>query len=103
MRNQTKLFTFDKKEDMKIITIPIDIPHDMLIALNELKQELKSHFQVAIAMMLFQEGKLTLGKAIQLSGLTRFEFEKSLAKNKIPISNLNLEQIMADVTKLKSL
>jgi predicted HTH domain antitoxin len=53
--------------------------------------------------MLFQEGKLTLGKAIQLSGLTRFEFEKSLAKNKIPISNLNLEQIMADVTKLKSL
>ena len=103
LRNQTKLFTFDKKEDMKIITIPIDIPHDMLIALNESKQELKSHFQVAIAMMLFQEGKLTLGKAIQLSGLTRFEFEKSLAKNKIPISNLNLEQIMADVTKLKSL
>lgn len=88
---------------MKNITIPVDIPSDMLIALNESEQELKYHFQVAIAMMLFQEGKLTLGKAIQLSGLTRFEFEKSLAKNKIPVSDLNIEQIMSDVDKLKDL
>lgn len=85
---------------MKNITISVDIPYDMLIALNESEQELKHHFQVSIAMMLFQEGKLTLGKAIQLSGLTRFEFEKSLAKNKIPVSDLNLEQIMSDVDKL---
>jgi len=88
---------------MKNITIPVDIPSDMLIALNESEQELKYHFQVAIAMMLFQEGKLTLGKAIQLSGLTRFEFEKSLAKNKIPVSDLNIKQIMSDVDKLKDL
>ncbi len=65
---------------MKNITIPVNIPSDIMIALNESEQELKSHFQIAIAMMLFQDGKLTIGKAIQLSGLTRFEFEKSLAK-----------------------
>ena len=88
---------------MKNITIPVDIPSDLLIALNESEQELKDHFQVAIAMMLFQEGKLTLGKAIQLSGLTRFEFEKSLAKNKIPVSDLNIDQIMSDVDKLGNL
>ena len=88
---------------MKNITIQLDIPSDMLIALNESEKELKCHFQVAIAMMLFQEGKLTLGKAIQLSGLTRFEFEKSLSKNKIAVSDLNIEQIMLDVGKLKDL
>lgn len=88
---------------MKNITIPVDIPSDILIALNESEKELKYHFQVAIAMMLFQEGKLTLGKAIQMSGLTRFEFEKSLAKNNISVSELNLEQIMSDVDKLKDL
>ena len=54
--------------------IPVDIPSDVMIALNEPEQELKSHFQTALAMMLFQEGKLTLGKAIQFSGFTRFEF-----------------------------
>ncbi|MEN8118982.1 MAG: UPF0175 family protein [Bacteroidota bacterium] len=66
-------------EAMKNITIPVNIPHNLMITLNESEQELKSHFQVAIAIMLFQEGKLTIGKAIQLSGLTRYEFEKSLA------------------------
>lgn len=85
---------------MKNITIPVNIPSDIMIALNESEQELKSHFQIAIAMMLFQDGKLTIGKAIQLSGLTRFEFEKSLAKNKISVSDLKIEQIMSDADKL---
>jgi predicted HTH domain antitoxin len=85
---------------MKNITIPVDIPSDMLIALNETEQELKNHFQLAIALMLFQEGKLTLGKAIQLSGISRFEFEKSLARNKISVSDLTIEQIVSDVDKL---
>ncbi len=88
---------------MENLTIPVNIPPDILIALNETEQELKDHFQVAIAMMLFQEGKLTLGKAIHLSGLTRFEFEKSLAKNKVPVSDLNIGQIMSDVDKLEEL
>ena len=88
---------------MENISISIDIPSDLIIALNESENELKSHFQTAIAMMLFQEGKLTLGKAIQVSGLSRFEFEKALSKNQIPISDLGIDQIMGDVDKMKDL
>ncbi|MEI6435649.1 MAG: UPF0175 family protein [Bacteroidota bacterium] len=88
---------------MKNITIPVEISSDFLVALNESEQELKAHFQTSIAMMLFQEGKLSIGKAIQLSGLTRFEFEKALAKNKIPVSVLDIDQIMSDVEKLKNI
>ena len=88
---------------MRNITIPVDIPSDMLVALNESEQELKSYFQTATAMMLFQEGKLTIGKAIQLSGLTRFEFEKALAKNKISVSLLDADQILSDAEKLRDL
>jgi predicted HTH domain antitoxin len=83
--------------------IPVNIPSDVMIALNESEQELKLYFQTGISIMLFQEGKLTLGKAIQLSGLTRYEFEKALAKNKISISNLQHEQIMIDVEELSQL
>lgn len=88
---------------MKNITIPVDVPSDLLVTLNETEKELKYHFQVAIAIMLFQEGKLTIGKSIQLSGLTRFEFEKALAKNKIPISWFDENEILSDVEKLKEL
>ena len=86
---------------MPNITIPVDVPADLMIALNESEDELKAHFQASIAKMLFQEGKLTLGKAIQLSGLTRYEFEKLLAKNRIPVAELNLDQITSDVLKLR--
>ncbi len=88
---------------MKNITIPVSFPSDILIALNESEQELKAHFQSAIAIMLFQEGKLTLGKAIQVSGLTRYEFEKALAKNNIPVSNLDINHVLSDVDKLRDI
>lgn len=88
---------------MRNITIPVEIPSDMFVALNESEQELKSYFQTATAMMLFQEGKLTIGKAIQLSGLTRFEFEKALSRNNIPVSLLNADQIILDAEKLRDL
>jgi predicted HTH domain antitoxin len=88
---------------MKKITIPVEIPSDLLIALNESEEELKAHFQTSMAIMLFQEGKLTIGKAIQLSGLTRFEFEKALAKYKIPIFKLDTNLVMEDAEKLKGL
>lgn len=45
---------------MKIITIPVNMPSDVMIALNKSEKEGENHFQVSIAMMLFQEGKLTL-------------------------------------------
>ena len=88
---------------MKNITIPVEIPSDLFITLNESEQELKTHFQTSIAITLFQEGKLTLGKAVQLSCLSRVEFEKLLAKNKIPVSQLDLDQIFSDVKKMKNL
>lgn len=88
---------------MKNISIPVVVSPDIMIALNSTEQELKNHFQVGIAMMLFQEGKLTIGKAIQFSGLTRYEFEKTLSKNNIPISNQSIDTAFTDFEKLSNL
>ena len=88
---------------MKNITIPVNISPDIMVTLNETEQELKVHFQAGIAMILYQEGKLTFGKAIQLSGLSRFEFEKMLTKNNVPISNQSIDQVMSDLDKLSDL
>lgn len=88
---------------MKNIRIPVDISPEIMIALNENEQELKDYFQSGIAIMLFQERKLTFGKAVQLSGLTRFEFEKVLTKKNIPFSNPDIEQVFSDMKKISDL
>lgn len=88
---------------MKALTIPVNVSHDILVALNETEQGLQSRFQSGIAVMLFQEGKLTIGKAIQLSGLTRYEFEKLLAQNNITAPHQNADEVLQDLEKFNDL
>lgn len=86
---------------MKTQTITIDFPFDILLALNETEVELKQGIKISLAMRLYKLQKLTIGKAAQLSGLSRFEFETILSENEIPISNLTINDIMDDIKKLK--
>lgn len=86
---------------MNTQTISIDIPSDILLALNETEAELKLRIKTTLAMRLYKLQKLTIGKAAQLSGLSRFEFETLLSENEIPISNLTIEDVMDDCKKLK--
>lgn len=80
--------------------ISIDIPSDILLALNETEAELEQRIKISLAIRLYKLQKLTIGKAAQLSGLPRFEFETLLSENEIPISNLSIEDIMKDSKKL---
>lgn len=82
-------------------TISIEFPSDILLALNESENDLKKRIKMILAMQLYKLQKLTIGKAAQLSGLSRFEFEKELSKNEISISNLTETDVLNDIEKLK--
>lgn len=86
---------------MNTQTISVDFPNDILLALNESENDLKKLMKIALAMQLYKVQKLTIGKAAQLSGLSRIEFEKELSNNKIPISNLTETDVLNDIEKLK--
>ncbi|HEY5511470.1 MAG TPA: UPF0175 family protein [Prolixibacteraceae bacterium] len=81
--------------------ITVDLPSDILLALNETEAELKQGIKTSLAMRLYRLQKLTIGKAAQLSGLSRFEFETLLSENEIPISNLTVGDVIDDCKKLK--
>jgi predicted HTH domain antitoxin len=82
-------------------TISIEFPNDILLALNESESELKDRIKLTLAIQLYVSEKLTIGKAAQLSGLNRLEFENELSKHKIPISTLSAEDVYNDIEKLK--
>lgn len=82
-------------------SITIDFPADIFLALNTDETELKQNIKTSLAVQLYQSQKLTIGKAAQLAGLSRLEFENLLSINKIPISNLTLDDINKDISKLK--
>lgn len=81
--------------------ITIELPSDIYLALNESENELKKNIKISLAIRLYRLRKLTLGKAAQIAGLSRYEFENVLVENDIPISNLTIEDVLNDTQKLK--
>ena len=86
---------------MTLQTINIDLPADILLTLNESENELKTRIKVSLAVQLYTQQKVTLGKAAQIAGMSRLKFETILSENEVPISYLNLDDILRDADKLK--
>lgn len=86
---------------MTFHTINIDLPSDILLTLNESEKELKKRIKVSLAVQLYLQQKITIGKAAQIAEMSRFEFETTLSESKIPISILDLDDVLEDAKKLK--
>ena len=86
---------------MNTKTISIDFPSDIFLALNETEGEIKQRIKISLAIRLYKLQKLTIGKAAQVAGLSRLQFETILSENEIPISNLTIEDVISDIEKLK--
>lgn len=82
-------------------TISIELPSDIPLALNETEVEITQRVKVALAVQLYSLHKLTIGKAAQLAGLSRIRFEELLAQNALNISDLSLNEVLADARKLR--
>ena len=65
---------------MKMQTISIDLPSDILLTLNESEQELKKDIKLSLAIQLYSKQKLTIGKASQVAGLSRLEYRAPIAQ-----------------------
>ena len=81
--------------------ISIDFPSDILLTLNKNENELKQDIKLDLAIRLFWLQKLTIGKAAQIAGFSRLDFETVLSENEVPISNLTIDDVMNDGLKLK--
>ena len=59
----------------------VEIPDQVLKQAGLTSKELL----LRVALLLFQEEKLTLGQASEVAGMHQFEFQKELAKREIPV------------------
>ena len=96
-----KIRNFIKNYIMNTQTISIDFPADILLTLNETERELKQRIKLSLAIRLYNQQKVTIGKAAQIAELSRLQFETTLSENKIPISNLDIDDVLNDIDKLK--
>ncbi|MFK7971638.1 MAG: UPF0175 family protein [Bacteroidia bacterium] len=86
---------------MSAQTISIDFPSDILLTINESEQELKKRIKLSLAIQLYSQLKITLGKASQIAGMSRLEFEATLSDMNIPLSLIEIGDVLGDVEKLR--
>jgi predicted HTH domain antitoxin len=85
---------------MDTISVKLDVPADILAALNSSEEEFKKEITLSAAIWLYQQQRLSLAKAASLAGYERYDFENYLADNNIPIALLTIEDVMNDVKKM---
>lgn len=77
-----------------LIAIPRDIMHTARMSAADLKREW--------ALALFQQGKLSFGKARELAGMTVWSFQQLLGSREIPV-HYDVEAYLEDRAALEAL
>ena len=65
--------------------IEIDLPEDIIFAMRGLEkpEEVKKKLKIALAILLFQEKSISLGKATELAEMSRVRFMEVLKEHNI--------------------
>jgi predicted HTH domain antitoxin len=66
--------------------IEIDLPEEIIFAMRGLEKpgEIKMKLKIALAILLFQERSISLGKATELAEMSRVKFMEVLKEHGIP-------------------
>jgi len=79
-------------------TISIEIPREVLHAARMTPRDMKRE----LAIYLFQQGRLSFGKAREMAGMTVWAFQQLLASREIPV-HYDLEDYEEDLRTLREL
>lgn len=78
-------------------TIEVMLPEDVFLALRKSPGEVARDVQIAAAVEWYAEGLVSQGKAAELAGLSRVEFLDELAKRKVPVIQMTVEELKAEL------
>ena len=73
--------------------LSLSYPDELLITSGKSPTDLEKELIFLLAVKLFEMHRLTLGKAASLCGLEKLQFMYELGKLKVPVINLNDDQI----------
>jgi len=82
----------------KMEPIEIKLPQDIIFAMRGLEKPewVKKKLKIALAILLFQEGTISLGKATELTEMSRVGFMEVLKEHDIPAYEYGVKSFEKD-------
>jgi predicted HTH domain antitoxin len=84
-------------------TIILKIPEELEDICQQAGPDLQKDLKLYVAIHLYQKAFISIGKAAQIAGMKRGDFETFLSEHEIPVSNLTIADVMADIEKMRVL
>lgn len=81
--------------------LTLEYPDDLLLASGKPRGELERELKFQLAVRLFEVGQLSLGKAAELAGWNRLLFADELGRLKIPVINLDDQEIQTELSAVR--
>ena len=88
---------------MDTITMTLDVPRDLVEALNVSQTQMAERVRELIAVELFREGQISSGKGAEIVGVSKLAFVQLLAQRGVPYFTESPDELMTDVATTASL
>ena len=82
--------------------ISVKVPRDLVRILKVKDEEVPKLVRLYLAIELYREGKVSLGKAAEIAGVTKWEMTEILASKEVPIQ-YDVEDLEKDIKILEEL
>ena len=80
---------------MPVLSIPYS--DDLLVASGRSAKELEDEFRLLLATRLYELRRLSIGKAAEICQMTKIRFMDELARQRVPVINLDDDQIQDEL------
>jgi len=84
----------------------IDLPEELYLSLSSsglTKERIASESRKLLALKYFREKILSLGRAAELSGLTKWDFIEYLSENDVPVVDYDQDEISRELETAEKL
>ncbi|MBN1876348.1 MAG: UPF0175 family protein [Anaerolineae bacterium] len=88
---------------MSVLTVALELPRDLLGALEVPQTQVEARVQELIALELFREGRISSGKGAELLGISKLAFIQRLSQHGIEYFTETPDELQADVAVLEHL
>ena len=88
---------------MDTLVVNLNLPRDLLGALDISETQLPVRLKELIALELFREGRISSGKGAELLDISKWEFIRLLAQHQIDYFTESVEELEADVARVEQL
>lgn len=88
---------------MSTLTVALDLPRDLLGALDVPQVQLETRLRELIALELFREGRISSGKGAELLGSPKLAFIHLLAQHRISYFTESPEELAAEAAASEQL